>query len=268
MVFCKLSIRPGVGRKERFSRWRKITFPFRGKKEKWKVKYPVFKEEKSVLEFFEKCGMKSNLSPQGKKEKWKRTFLTTPGQDKKRNSWLSVEYSLSTKSKPFIFSSKRDEEAIKLAEEAIELSKKTSKTKTASKTKLKKKSSSTVAKKKSSPYLIRNRSHSAPPKEWVIILYFKRVTQHFLVLVKIVSKVFRGILLLIHDSPKNVNFPNFKIHPMKQKQSSISIHPYREAPASTRERNVPNWRPLTRMEAYTGRGLYTNNRRVSFTGFI
>merc|ERR1711990_637283 len=50
-----------------------------------------------------------------------------------------------------------------------------------------------------------------------------------------------------------------KSAPVKKK-SSITIHPYREAPCDTRDRNVPSWRPLTRMEAYTGRGLYSNHR--------
>ena len=90
------------------------------------------------------------------------------------------------------FSSKRDEEAIKLTEEAIELSKKNSKTKAASKTKLKKKSSSTVAKKKSSPYLIRTRSQSAPPKERVIVCWFYELTGRIFIISVKLQKCFRN----------------------------------------------------------------------------
>ena len=42
-----------------------------------------------------------------------------------------------------------------------------------------------------------------------------------------------------------------------QKKSSITIHPYRRAPSDTRQQDTPKWRSLTRMEAYTGRGLYS-----------
>ena len=131
----------------------------------------------------------------------------------KINLYITREYSKTKHKYKHKYSrSKRDEEAIQLAHEALELSKQLDRiesreriTPTRSKSKIKKSSSTNIKSKKTSPYL-RQRSKSVPPKK---------------------------------------------------RKSSITVDPYRAPPSGSRDRDGPIWRPLTRMEEYTGRGLYT-----------
>ena len=51
------------------------------------------------------------------------------------------------------------------------------------------------------------------------------------------------------------------------KKSSF-IDPYRKPPQETRSKDAPGWRPMTRMEAYTGRGLYSGKSKAKLTGMI
>ena len=51
------------------------------------------------------------------------------------------------------------------------------------------------------------------------------------------------------------------------KKSSF-IDPYRKPLQETRSKDAPGWRPMTRMEAYTGRGLYSGKSKTKLTGMI
>ena len=49
-------------------------------------------------------------------------------------------------------------------------------------------------------------------------------------------------------------------------KSSTFIDPYRKPHQETRSKEAPGWRPMTRMEAYTGRGLYSGPSKTKLPG--
>ena len=115
----------------------------------------------------------------------------------------------------------RDDEAIKLAQEAIKG------------TKVKKRASSTPVKKSSRTSRSKVSSKTSLKKNSSI------------------DKVY-------------LNSNQVRSKSVPSKKSSIQIHPYRRPPSETHH-ETPKFRSLTRMEAYTGRGLYSaSGKRGNF----